>query len=106
MIIALQILTEHARFALSHFPKRVQLEIASSPFPHFSSMRTLTIIDWIALVLAIVGGINWGLVGLFQYDLVAMLLGGTSLMLVRAVYVVVGLAALYLLLLLPKLAKK
>lgn len=69
-------------------------------------MRTLTIIDWIALVLAIVGGINWGLVGLFQYDLVAMLLGGTSLMLVRAVYVVVGLAALYLLLLLPKLAKK
>lgn len=45
-------------------------------------------------VLLIVGGLNWGLVGALQLDLVAMLLGGMDSMLARAVYVLVGLAAL------------
>lgn len=51
-------------------------------------------IDWIAMVLMIVGGLNWGLVGAFNLDLVATLFGemsGVS----RAVYVLVGLAAVY-----------
>jgi uncharacterized protein len=51
-------------------------------------------IDWIALVLMIVGGINWGLVGLFDIDLVAAIFGPMSV-LSRAVYALVGLAALY-----------
>lgn len=51
-------------------------------------------LDILALVLMIVGGINWGLVGLFGFDLVAALLGPMSLA-SRAVYVLVGLAALY-----------
>lgn len=51
-------------------------------------------IDWIAMVLLIVGGVNWGLVGLFNLDLVAMLFGEMSA-LSRIVYVVVGLSALY-----------
>ena len=46
---------------------------------------------WIALILLVVGGLNWGLVGLFQYDLVAAML---SEMLARVVYVVVGLSAI------------
>ncbi|GIZ50437.1 hypothetical protein NCCP691_04510 [Noviherbaspirillum aridicola] len=50
--------------------------------------------DWIAMVLLIVGGINWGLVGLFDVDLVAMLFGEGSA-LGRVVYVLVGLSALY-----------
>ena len=50
---------------------------------------------WIAWVLVIVGGLNWGLVGFFQYDLVAALLGGTDAMAARVVYALVGLAALY-----------
>ena len=54
----------------------------------------LNVIDWIALILMIVGGINWGLVGAFNIDLVAALFGEMS-GLARAVYVLVGLAALY-----------
>lgn len=51
-------------------------------------------LDWISMVLLIVGGVNWGLVGLFNVDLVATLFGEMS-MLSRLVYVVVGLCALY-----------
>lgn len=51
-------------------------------------------IDVIAIVLLIVGGLNWGLVGLFQFDLVAALFGNGSL-LARAVYSLVGFSALY-----------
>ena len=53
----------------------------------------------IAMVLLIVGGLNWGLVGLFDFDLVAALFGGTvgtHSTLSRIVYGLVGLAALYL----------
>ena len=52
----------------------------------------------IAMVLLIVGGLNWGLVGLFNFDLVAALFGGTvgtHSTLSRIVYGLVGLAALY-----------
>jgi uncharacterized membrane protein YuzA (DUF378 family) len=52
-------------------------------------------IDWIALVLVIVGGLNWGLVGLFQFDLVKAILGSIPL-LQNAVYVLVGISAAYI----------
>lgn len=55
-------------------------------------MRTM---NNIALTLLIVGGLNWLLVGLFQYDLVAAIFGGQDAMLSRIVYVIVGLCALY-----------
>ena len=48
----------------------------------------------IALVLVIVGAINWGLIGLFQFDLVAVLFGGQDSALSRIVYSLVGLAGL------------
>ncbi|WP_046867576.1 DUF378 domain-containing protein [Microvirga massiliensis] len=47
------------------------------------------------LVLVIVGAVNWGLMGLFQFDLVATLFGGPQAALSRIVYVLVGLAGLY-----------
>jgi uncharacterized membrane protein YuzA (DUF378 family) len=47
-----------------------------------------------ALVLVIIGAINWGLVGLFQFDLVAALFGGQSAALSRVVYTLVGLSGL------------
>lgn len=50
---------------------------------------------WFALVLVIVGAVNWGLVGLFQFDLVAALLGSASA-LSRLVYSLVGLAGIVL----------
>lgn len=53
-----------------------------------------TTLDWVALVLVIVGGLNWGLVGLLNLDLVAALFGAGSL-LAKIVYILVGLAALY-----------
>ena len=55
-------------------------------------MRT---IDVIVAVLLVVGGLNWGLVGLFQFDLVAAIFGGQSAALSRAVYTLVGLSAVY-----------
>jgi uncharacterized membrane protein YuzA (DUF378 family) len=54
----------------------------------------MTAVDWIAMTLLIVGGLNWGLVGLFNVDLVATLFGQQSAM-SRLVYVVVGICALY-----------
>lgn len=63
----------------------------------------MTTMNWIALVLLIVGGLNWGLVGLFEFDLVAAIFGEMSA-LSRIVYVLVGLAALYAAVLSPRLA--
>ena len=48
----------------------------------------------ICVILIIIGGINWGLIGLFSFDAVAWLLGGSASLLSRAVYTVVGIAAL------------
>ena len=49
----------------------------------------------ITLILVIVGAVNWGLVGLFQFDLVATLFGGPQAALSRIIYVVVGVSGLY-----------
>lgn len=51
-------------------------------------------LDWVAMTLLIVGGLNWGLIGLFGFDLVAALFGEMS-GLSRIVYTLVGLSALY-----------
>ena len=48
--------------------------------------------DTIALILSIIGSQNWGLVGIFQFDLVAWLFGGQDALLSRIVYALVGLA--------------
>ena len=53
------------------------------------------ILDRIALVLAIIGGINWGSIGLFRFDLVAWLFGGQTATATREIYTLVGLAALW-----------
>jgi len=51
-------------------------------------------IDVIVAILVIVGGLNWGLVGLFSFDLVATIFGDMSI-LSRIIYILVGVAALY-----------
>ncbi len=53
------------------------------------------IIDKIALILTIIGGINWGLIGIFRFDLVAWLFGGQTAVLSRIVYALVCIAALW-----------
>lgn len=54
------------------------------------------VIDYIALTIAIIGAVNWGLIGFFRFDLVAFLFGSMTL-LSRIVYAVVGICGLYLL---------
>lgn len=51
--------------------------------------------DTIALILAIIGTLNWGLVGIFQFDLVAWIFGGQDAILSRIIYAVVALAGLW-----------
>ncbi|RBP70039.1 hypothetical protein DES36_10190 [Alkalibaculum bacchi] len=51
--------------------------------------------DKLALVLVIIGAINWGLIGFFQFDLVAAIFGGQTAALSRIIYGLVGLAGLY-----------
>ena len=52
-------------------------------------------LDMIAAVLLVVGGLNWGLWGLFEFDLVAAIFGGNTAILSKVIYTVVGLAAAY-----------
>ncbi|HZX80842.1 MAG TPA: DUF378 domain-containing protein [Lysobacter sp.] len=52
-------------------------------------------LNLITLALVIIGGINWGLVGAFQFDLVAAIFGGQDAPLSRLVYILVGLSALW-----------
>lgn len=54
----------------------------------------MNLLDWIVMILIVVGGLNWGLVGFFKYDLVAKIFGDMSTT-SRIVYDLVGLAALY-----------
>lgn len=51
--------------------------------------------DTLALILSIVGSLNWGLVGIFQFDLVAWLFGGQDAILSRIIYTVIALAGLW-----------
>ena len=53
------------------------------------------VMDRIALILAIIGGLNWGLVGIFKFDLVAYIFGGQTATVSRVVYTLVGLAAIW-----------
>ena len=55
-------------------------------------MKTM---DILAAVLLVVGGLNWGLWGAFEFDLVATIFGGNTAVLSKIIYCVVGLAALY-----------
>jgi uncharacterized membrane protein YuzA (DUF378 family) len=66
-------------------------------------MMNSRFLDWTALTLIIIGAINVGLVGFFQFDLVATLFGGMGAAISRIVYGLIGLAGLYCLTLYHKL---
>ena len=55
----------------------------------------MLVLDRIALILTIIGGINWGSIGLVRFDVVAALFGGQTATLSRVVYTLVGLAAIW-----------
>ena len=70
-------------------------------------MKKKGLLEWLAEILVVIGGLNWGLVGAFQLDVVSKLLGAGTI--AKAVYILVGIAALYIVIfvwLLPRGDKK
>ena len=53
----------------------------------------MKIINWIAYILLIIGGLNWGLIGLADTNVITMVLGGTGIE--RVLYILVGLSAVW-----------
>lgn len=51
--------------------------------------------DTLALILSIIGSLNWGLVGIFQFDLVSWIFGGQDAVLSRIIYAIIALAGLW-----------
>ncbi|MBE6860764.1 MAG: DUF378 domain-containing protein [Ruminococcus sp.] len=51
--------------------------------------------DKLALILLIIGGINWGLVGIFQLDIIAWLFGGAGALISRVLYILVAISAVW-----------
>lgn len=68
-------------------------------------MSKLNVLDWIALLLVIIGAVNWGLVGLMGLDLVAAIFGAEST-LASIVYILVGLSGIYTIYLAIKLSSR
>jgi len=68
-------------------------------------VKNLNALDWIALILVIVGGLNWGLVGIFGFDLVAWIFASIYVV-ARIVYILVALAAIYMIIIAAMLRKK
>ncbi|MBM3206304.1 MAG: DUF378 domain-containing protein [Candidatus Staskawiczbacteria bacterium] len=66
-------------------------------------MQKLNVVDIIALVLVVIGGLNWGLIGLGMTNVVEMIFGGP---LSRLIYILVGLSAIYVAWLWMKLERK
>lgn len=60
----------------------------------------------IALLLVIIGAVNWGLIGFFQFDLVAAIFGGQSAVVSRIIYALVGLAGLWSIMFFPKVRSR
>jgi uncharacterized protein len=68
-------------------------------------MKKLSVLDWIALVLVIIGAIYWGLIGLFNFDLLATIFGKMSLI-SRIIYDFIGLAGIYMIFAVGMFVKK
>lgn len=68
-------------------------------------MKSLSVLDWIVMILVIIGGLNWGLVGIFDWNLVTAIFGHMTVV-SRIIYILVGLSGLYLIFTVGKLGKK
>ena len=68
-------------------------------------MHKLSGLNWIAIILLIIGGLNWGLIGLFDFDLLSVLFGENSAF-TRVLYTLIGLSGVYTIFVMNKLARK
>lgn len=81
--------------ATSHIPERRHIpDRRTHAMETYGEAKSMNAVDWIAMALLIIGGLNWGLVGLFNIDVVASLFGEMSTV-SRIIYALVGLSALY-----------
>lgn len=55
----------------------------------------MSIVNNVALILAIIGGLNWGAIGIFQFDIVAWVFGGQDAIISRIIYTLIGIAAVW-----------
>lgn len=69
-------------------------------------MYKLNLLDKVSIILVVLGALNWGLYGLFNLDLVHAIFGGQLQLIARIIYILIGAAGLYLLLLLFKAKKQ
>lgn len=83
------------------FLKRIEIMEAS----RFKKDSTLKTVDAIAYSLLLIGALNWGIIGLFDFNLVAAICGDITI-LTRFIYALVGLAAIYDLILLPSIFRR
>jgi hypothetical protein len=60
-----------------------------------SNLHTLHVLDLLALILVVIGGLNWLCIGLFQWNVLDNVLGAVSIVLERIMYVIIGMAAIY-----------
>lgn len=71
------------------------------PFPYYPGFRNcflempMTVMNKIALLITIIGALNWGSIGLFSFDIVAWISGGATTVLARIIYIIVALAGLW-----------
>ena len=68
-------------------------------------MYKFNLFDKIAFILVIIGALNWGLLGLFNFNLVSAIFGEPANLLSRLLYIIVGAAGVYIILLLVKIKK-
>ncbi|WP_010597017.1 DUF378 domain-containing protein [Rickettsiella massiliensis] len=59
-------------------------------------LKSPSVLDWVALIILFIGGLNWGLIGLFHLNLITALFGEFS-PIARILYIIVGLCAIYVL---------
>lgn len=71
-------------------------------------LKNFNVVDWVASILVIIGGLNWGLVGFFKYDLVASVFGSgdPEASFPRVIFALVGLAALWMIYTMFKMGKE
>jgi len=77
-------------------PEKIQLKASAADFG-FRTIKEVSemIMDRIALILVVIGALNWGIIGLFGMDLVAFICGGQMAAISRVIYTLVGLGGLW-----------
>jgi uncharacterized membrane protein YuzA (DUF378 family) len=78
----------------ANYDSQFEAPVTVDLYPNRKGVKVM-ILDRIALILTVIGALNWGSIGLFQFDIVAWICGGQSSLLSRIIYTLVGLAGIW-----------